>query len=396
MASTRAWFESVAEAERRARRRLPRSVYEALAAGAERGVTLDDNVGAFGELGFVPRIASGGARPRELGTTVLGCELSLPVIVSPVGVQAVHPDGEVAVARAAASAGTAAGLSAFAAKPVEQVIAANPLTFFQTYWLGTPERMTKVLDRARRAGARGLIVTLDWTFAHRRDWGSPAIPERLDWRALARFAPQVVRRPRWLSDYARSGGPPELTVPNLAEPGRPAPQFFDAYREWMMTPAPSWSDVAWLREQWGGPFLVKGVMHPDDARHAVEAGADAISVSNHGGNNLDGSVASIRALAGIVETVGDRVEVVLDGGIRRGSDAVKALALGARAVMIGRAHLWGLAANGEAGVANVLEIMRSGIDETLAGLGRQSIHELTPDDVVVPPGFAPVQLGAGV
>ncbi len=144
----------------------------------------------------------------------------------------------------------------------------------------------------------------------------------------------------------------------------------------MKTPQPTWSDLAWLREQWGGPFLVKGVMHPDDARHAVEIGADAISVSNHGGNNLDGTPASIRALPAVVDAVGDEIEVLLDGGIRRGSDVVKALALGARAVMIGRAYLWGMAANGEAGVANVLEILRAGIDETLLGLGRASIHDL--------------------
>jgi L-lactate dehydrogenase (cytochrome) len=155
----------------------------------------------------------------------------------------------------------------------------------------------------------------------------------------------------------------------------------------MCTPPPTWEDIAWMREQWGGPLLVKGVMHPDDARQAVAVGADAISVSNHGGNNLDGTPASIRALPAVVDAVGGEVEVLLDGGIRRGSDVVKALALGARAVLIGRAYLWGLAAAGEAGVRNVLDIFRAGIEETLAGLGRASIHELVPEDVVVPPGF---------
>ncbi|MEZ5122816.1 MAG: alpha-hydroxy-acid oxidizing protein [Solirubrobacterales bacterium] len=176
-------------------------------------------------------------------------------------------------------------------------------------------------------------------------------------------------------------------MPNVAGPGEPAPSFFGAYGQWMTTPPATWADIAWMRETWGGPFLVKGVMHPDDARRAVEIGADAISVSNHGGNNLDGSPASIRALPAIVEAVGDRVEVLLDGGIRRGSDVVKALALGARAVLIGRAYLWGMAAGGEAGVHNVLEILRAGIDETLVGLGRASIHDLRAEDVLVPPGF---------
>jgi isopentenyl diphosphate isomerase/L-lactate dehydrogenase-like FMN-dependent dehydrogenase len=214
------------------------------------------------------------------------------------------------------------------------------------------------------------------------------IPERLDFWTMVRFAPQVMVRPRWLLDYVRSGRLPELTTPNLAAPGQDAPAFFASYGEWMQTPPPTWDDVAWLRERWGGPFAVKGITRPDDARRAVDIGATAISVSNHGGNNLDGTPASIRALPGVVDAVGDQVEVLLDGGIRRGSDVVKALALGARAVLVGRAYLWGLAANGEAGVKNVLDILRSGIDEAMLGLGRGSVGDIVPSDVVVPPGFS--------
>jgi pre-mycofactocin synthase len=393
MASTREWFESVAEAQRRAQRRLPSSVYAALLAGAEQGATLADNVAAFGELRFVPRVAPGAMNPN-LTTTVLGQELSLPVVLSPTGVQAVTPDGEVAVARAAAASGTAIGLGSFASKPIEQVVAANPNTFFQMYWLGSRAQMTHVMDRARAAGARGLIVTLDWTFAHRRDWGSPAIPERLDLATLIRFAPQVARRPRWLMSFLRAGGLPTLTVPNLAAADGDGPSFFGAYGEWMATPSPGWAEIAWMREQWNGPFLVKGIMHPQDAREAVAIGADAVSVSNHGGNNLDGTPASIRALPAIVHAVGGRAEVLLDGGVRRGADVVKALALGARAVMIGRAYLWGLAAGGEAGVHNVIEILRAGIQETLVGLGRDSIHALRPADLVMPSTFAAGMPGA--
>jgi pre-mycofactocin synthase len=387
MASSSDWFESVAEAQRRARKRLPKPVYDALVAGAERGTTLDDNTRAFAELGFVPRIATGLPPERGQATTVLGQEIALPVIISPTGVQAVSPGGEVDVARATAGAGTAMGLSSFASKPVEEIVAANPQTFFQMYWMGTRERMVALMDRARDAGAKGLIVTLDWTFAHRRDWGSPQIPERLDLRAMAGFAPHAIVRPRWLLDFLRNGGVPDLSTPNLASPGEDPPTFFGAYGEWIQTPLPTWSDIAWLREQWAGPFLVKGVMHPDDARHAVEIGADAISVSNHGGNNLDGTPASIRALPAVAEAVGGQIEIVFDGGVRRGGDVVKALALGARAVMIGRAYLWGLAAGGESGVDNVLQILRGGIDETLVGLGRASIHDLTAEDVIVRPGF---------
>jgi pre-mycofactocin synthase len=380
------WFETVAEAQRRARKRLPKSVYGALAAGSERGLTVADNVAAFGELGFAPHVAGLSAK-RDLTATVMGQPVSLPVILSPTGVQAVHPDGEVAVARAAAARGTAMGLSSFASKPVEEVAAANPQTFFQMYWVGTREVLVQRMERARRAGAVGLIMTLDWSFSNGRDWGSPVIPEKIDLRAMARFAPEGLTRPRWLLQYARAGRVPDLTTPNLAPPGGSAPTFFGAYGEWMQTPLPTWDDVAWLREQWGGPFMLKGITRVDDARRAVAAGVTAISVSNHGGNNLDSTPATIRLLPAIADAVGDQVEVLLDGGIRRGSDVIKALALGARAVMIGRAYLWGLAANGQAGVENVLDILRGGIDSAVLGLGHASVRDLTRDDVLIPPGF---------
>lgn len=384
MAST-GWFETVAEAQRRSRKRLPPSVYSALVAGSEKGLTVGDNVSAFGELGFAPHVA-GLSSKRDMATTVMGQPISLPVFISPTGVQAVHPDGEVAVARAAAARGTAIGLSSFASKPVEQVAEANPQTFFQMYWTGGRDKLVGRMERARRAGAVGLILTTDWSFSNGRDWGSPAIPEKMDVKAMLRFAPEAIRRPRWLLEFAKTGRVPDLTAPNLADGGC-APTFFGAYGEWMQTPPPSWDDIAWLREQWGGPFMLKGVMRVDDAEHAVDAGVTAISVSNHGGNNLDGTPAPIRALPAIAEAVGDQVDVVLDGGIRRGSDVVKAVALGARAVMIGRACLWGLAAGGQAGVENVLDVLRGGIDSALMGLGLSSIEELRPADLVIPADF---------
>jgi L-lactate dehydrogenase (cytochrome)/glycolate oxidase len=380
------WFESVAEAQRRAKRELPSSVYMAIWAGTERGLTLTDNVEAFGELGFAPHVA-GLPAERELATTVMGQAISMPVIISPTGVQAVHPEGEVAVARAAAARGTALGLSSFASKPIEDVVAANPQTFFQTYWAGSREEILHRVSRAKAAGAVGLIVTLDWTFSHGRDWGSPAIPEQLDLRTMARFAPEALCRPRWLYRWARTGRPPDLTVPNMEGADTPAPTFFGAYGQWMTTPTPSWDDLRWLREQWDGPFMLKGVTRVDDARRAAEIGVSAISVSNHGGNNLDGTPATIRLLPAIAEAVGDEVEVLLDGGVRRGSDVVKALALGARAAMIGRPYLWGLAANGQAGVENVLDILRSGIESALLGLGRSSVRDLSPADLLIPSDF---------
>ncbi|KGN38766.1 pre-mycofactocin synthase MftD [Knoellia subterranea] len=383
------WFETVNEAQQRAKRRLPPSVYSALLAGSEKGVSYSDNTAAFGELGLAPHVA-GLAAKRDLSTTIMGQDISLPVLISPTGVQAVHPEGEVAVARAAAARGTAMGLSSFASKPLADVVEANPQTFFQTYWMGDRDAMVRRMDRARDAGAVGLIATLDWSFSHGRDWGSPKIPERLDLKAMAKFAPEVLRRPRWLADFVRSGRLPDLSTPNLAEPGAQAPTFFGAYGEWMTTPPPSWEDVAWLRETWGGPFMLKGICRVDDALAARDAGVTAISVSNHGGNNLDSTPAPIRALPAIATAVGHDVEVVLDSGIRRGSDVVKALALGAKAVMIGRAYLWGLAAGGQPGVENVLDILRGGIDSALLGLGHSSIHDLTPEDVIVPTGFTRV------
>lgn len=381
------WFETVAVAQERAKKRLPKGVYAALLAGSEKGLTYTDNVEAFGEIGFAPHVI-GATEKRDLATTVMGQDISMPVVISPTGVQAVNPDGEVAVARAAVARGTAMGLSSFASKSIEEVVAVNPKTFFQIYWLGGREEIARRADRARAAGAVGLIVTTDWSFSHGRDWGSPKIPEKMDYLTAIKMSPQGLVRPRWFLEWAKTLKPPSLSVPNQAAPGEGGPPFFAAYGEWMGTPPPTWEDIAWLREYWGGQFMLKGVMRVDDALRAVDAGVSAISVSNHGGNNLDGTPASIRALPAIAEAVGDQVEVLLDGGVRRGSDVVKALALGARAVMIGRAYLWGLAAAGQAGVENVLDILQGGIDSALRGLAKSSIHDLGPDDVLVPPGFS--------
>ena len=382
------WFETVAEAQRRAKRRLPKGVYGALVAGSEKGLTAADNIAAFDEIGFAPHTA-GLANAKRMATTVMGQEVSLPVLISPTGVQAVHPDGEVAVARAAAARGTAMGLSSMASKPMEEVIAANPKTLFQLYWVGDRDTMAAKVERAKRAGAAGLIATLDWSFSYGRDWGSPFLPEKIDFEAVRRYAPQVALKPRWLLEFAKTGKLPDLSVPNMVgDPAQTPPTFFGAYGQWMSSPMPTWADVAWLRQQWpDAPFLLKGVMRLDDAHRAVDAGVSAISVSNHGGNNLDGTPASIRALPAIAEAVGNQVEVLLDGGIRRGSDVVKALALGARAVMIGRAYLWGLAANGQAGVENVLDVLRSGVDSALLGMGLSSIEELRPELLLIPDGF---------
>ena len=386
------WFETVAEAQRRARRRLPSSVYRALVAGSERGRTLDDNQNAFAEIGFAPRVVGHQAQ-RALSTTILGMPAAFPVMISPTGVQAVHPDGEVAVARAAANRGIPMGLSSFASKPVEEVTEANPDTAFQLYWSGTREVMVQRMDRARAAGAKALIATLDWSFSNGRDWGSPAIPDKIDLKTMVKFAPDVIPHPKWLWEFAKRRALPDLTTPNLTAPGQAAPTFFGAYGEWMQTPPPTWADVEWLRKEWDAPFLLKGVTRVDDAKRAVDAGVSAISVSNHGGNNLDTTPATIRVLPSIAGAVGDQIEVLLDGGVRRGGDVAKALALGAKAVLIGRAYLWGLAANGQGGVENVLDILRSGLDSAVLGLGHSTVDQLSAADLSIPAGFGRV-LGA--
>ena len=201
-------------------------------------------------------------------TTVMGQPVSMPVLISPTGVQAVHPDGEVAVARAAAAHGVAMGLSSFASKPIEAVIAAQPQTFFQIYWAGDRDSILARMGRARAAGAAGLILTLDWSFVHSRDWGSPKIPQAIDFTTVREHALESAIKPRWLLEWARSARCRiSLCRTSPSTASRP-PGFFDAYGVWMQTPPPTWDDIAWLRSQWDGPLMVKGIGRADEARRA--------------------------------------------------------------------------------------------------------------------------------
>ena len=244
------WFESVEIARRRAEKTLPTSVFGALKAGSEAGETLVDNERAFRELGFVPTVADKPAE-RDQSTQVMGQAISMPVLISPTGVQMVHPEAEMGIGRAAANRGTAMGLSNFGSTPMETLLEVNPQTFFQIYWCGTREQMTARIDRAKRAGVSGLIVTLDWSFSHGRDWGSPDIPEQLDLRTTLKHAPELVTKPKYAWRYGRytiqHRELPDLHVPNMVPEGESPPGFFEAYGQWMGTPPPSWDDLAWLR-----------------------------------------------------------------------------------------------------------------------------------------------------
>ena len=313
-----AWFESVAVAQRRAKRRLPKSVYSALIAGSEAGVTLADNLAAFGELGFAPHVAD--LPPaRDMATTVMGQTISLPVLISPTGVQSVHPDGEIAVARAAAARGTAMGLELVRVQAGRGGRRGEPADVLSDLLV----RLARADRRPR--GARP-----------RRGRGRDDRHARLDVLAQPRLGQSVdPRQHRPQGDgaaRARGPRPPGVarglgprrhpTRPDRSEPDPARRAAADVLRRLRRVDAdrrpPTWEDLRWLREQWDGPFMLKGITRVDDARHALDAGFSAISVSNHGGNNLDSTPASIRALPAIAEAVGDQIEVLLDGGIRRG------------------------------------------------------------------------------
>ena len=326
---------------------------------------------------------------RELATTSLGMNLSMPVMAGPAGAQAIRPEAEVAVAKAAREAGTAIGLSSFATKPMEEVAAANSNWLYQLYWTGSRDDILYRIERAKKAGAKALVVTLDATGGGmgRRDWGSPPIPAQIDLDAVFKFAPMALSRPQWLARFLADRHIPDLTIPNSANGPGPAPTFAQIYGELMSTPVPTWSDISWLREQWGGPFVVKGLYRPEEARRAVDVGADAVVVSNHGGNNLDSTYATIRVLPAVARAVDGQAEVWFDGGIRRGMDVAKALALGADIVLLGRLWIFGLAAGGQQGVQDMFDMITDGLHWSLVGLGHRSFKDLNPDDIVAPDGF---------
>src|SRR5256714_3002468 len=360
-----------------ARRRLPRVVFDYLDGGAEGEVTLRENRRAFDAVTFRPRhaVSMSGV---DLRTTVLGRELALPVLLAPVGYSRVmHVAGESAAARAAGAAGSGYVLSTMSGHALEDVKAAcaGPV-WYQLYLLGGRAAAEAAIHRARVAGFSALVVTIDTAVAGLRERDVRNGTAQMlggTLRARLPFLPQLLTHPRRLPSVLLGQGVPPL--PNVVLPGeRPMPLVDVATA--LARAAVTWEDLRWLRDAWHGPLVVKGVLTGDDPRPAVDAGAAAVVVSNHGGRQLDGVPASLRALPEVVKAVGDRVEVLMDGGIRRGSDIVNALCHGARPVLVGRAHAHGLAAAGEAGVSRALEILRADMERTLQLLGCPAIAKL--------------------
>lgn len=367
---------TVDDLRRQARRRLPRAVYDFVEGGAGDELTVARNRTAFDRLAFAPRVLVDVAK-REQGTTVLGLRLATPVMIAPTGMAGLcWPHGEACAARAAQAAGTVYTLSTHSSMSIEDVAAAAPGgLWFQLYVWQSRELTRSFVERARAAGYRALVLTVDVPVISTRERdvrNGFTIPPRL----TLRNALDTLRRPGWVRRVLLG---PRLTLANLV--GSPGARRTDvvtlggvANRQ--VDPSVSWADLAWFRSLWAGPLLLKGVLTASDARLAVEHGVDGVVVSNHGGRQLDGAAASVEALPEVVDAVGARAEVLLDGGVRRGADVVKALALGARAVMIGRPYLYGLASAGEAGVARVLQMLRTEIDKALGLVGVPRVADL--------------------
>jgi L-lactate dehydrogenase (cytochrome) len=375
---------SVADLRVAAKRRLPRVVFDYIDGGADAEVTLRENCRAFEDVTFRPRSAVA-TRACDLRTTVLGASLDLPVLLGPVGSSRMfYPRGEEVAAGAAGRAGTAYVLSTLSGCAVKDVAAASrgPV-WYQLYLVGGRDVALGAIDRAHAAGCSALVVTIDTPVAGLRERDvRNGMKELVSRKPLAMlpFVFQFLARPRWLAAYLGDGG--LMSFPNIVLPDGPMP-YADvaAALEQSMV---SWTDLRWIRDAWKGPVVIKGVHTADDARRAVDEGAAAIVVSNHGGRQLDGVAPTIRVLPEVVAAVDRRVEVLLDGGIRRGSDVVKALCLGARAVLIGRAYAYGLGAAGSAGVTRALEILRSDIVRTLTLLGTGSTGGLDRSFVDLP------------
>ena len=383
---------NIADLRDAARRRLPRAVFDYIDGGADAEFTLRDNTHAFEAWTFRPRCAV--SIGCDLRTTVVGTQLAMPFVLAPIGSSRLfYPRAEEAAARAAGEAGIAYSLSTFSGCLLEDVQkASSGPVWYQLYLAGGREVASATLERARKAGYCALLVTIDTAVAGMRERdirnGIPEIVSRKPLR-MAPFVSQFLTRPRWLASFYRDGG--LMQFPNVVLPTGPMlyADVGKALEQSMVT----WHDLRWIRDVWGGPIVVKGIQSAEDARKAVGEGADGIVVSNHGGRQLDGVRGSLRVLPDVVEAVHGRIDVLMDGGVRRGSDIVKALCLGAGAVLVGRAYAYGLGAGGGPGVARAIEILRADLVRTMKLLGCPSVTALDASYLDRSPRDLGVELG---
>jgi L-lactate dehydrogenase (cytochrome) len=376
---------NIEDLRRMAQRRLPRSVFDYLDGGAEGELTLAENCRAFRDVLFRPRgaVAVGHC---DLKTQVIGHELAFPAILAPVGYsRLMHPEGEVAAAHAAGEAGTGYILSTISGHKLEDVKAASKgPCWYQLYLMGGREAAEGSIDRARRAGFSALVITVDTPVAGLRERDPRNGMKELlgpSWFARIPYVPNILAHPGWLASFLLDGGVPKLE--NVVLPGKGPMALVDVAAA-LASATVTWKDLRWIREVWSGPIIVKGLLTGDDARRAADEGARAVVVSNHGGRQLDSVSATLRALPEVVAAAKGQIEVLMDGGVRRGSDIVKALCLGACAVLIGRAYAYGLGAAGPAGVAKALEILRADVERTVRLLGCPSVAALDRSYVEVP------------
>jgi len=375
---------NIADLRRLAERRLPRVVFDYIDGGADAELTLRENSRIFDDVLFRPRSAVS-IGSIDLRTTVFGTELALPFILAPVGSSRMfYPRGEVVAARCAGAAGTAYTLSTLSGCRVDEVRAGTrgPL-WYQLYLVGGRDVATAGIERAKACGCTALVVTIDTAVAglRERDFrnGTKALLTR-NALAMLPFIHQFLARPSWLAAFLKDGG--LMNFPNVVL--QDGPMAYADVGAALEQSTVCWDDLRWIRDLWKGPLAVKGVQIGEDARRAVDEGVDGIIISNHGGRQLDGVYPTLRLLPEVLAAVNGQAEVLLDSGIRRGSDIVKALCLGARAVLVGRAYAYGLGAGGEAGVNRAIQILRSDVIRTMKLLGCPAASQLDPSYVTYP------------
>jgi L-lactate dehydrogenase (cytochrome) len=365
---------NIEDLRRLARRRLPRALFDFVDGGAQDEVTLRANQGDFQRLALLPRVLTDVSQ-RDQSVTVLGRKLEQPLILAPTGMPGIlWPHGALAAAQAADRAGVGFCLSTMSTSTIEDVSKAvrNPI-WFQLYPMRDRALAKSMIERAKAAGCAALVLTVDLALQGQRDrdvHNGLTIPLRLRASTLLDFA----LHPRWVWRFF-SG--PKPTLANFLGTGHGSDMFTIAeFVNSQFDPSMTWKDIEWAKSLWGGPLALKGIINSEDARRAAEHGVDAVIVSNHGGRQLDGARSAVSALPDVVDAVDGKMEVILDGGVRRGTDVIKAMALGAKACMIGRPFLYGLASMGGPGVRRALEILRNELDVGLALMGRASVRDL--------------------